>query len=151
MKKDIKSGVPQCLILGPLLFLFYVNHLLNSWNVLVPIMFVSFKHSNIGTLDNAVNYKLININEWLSADKLFLNVGKNNFSLLHKSGKKQGIPSSLRMLKMENHDIERVNTLKFLSVVSDENLSWKVHIKYLENKITKNINFMNSCTGKNSF
>ena len=43
------------------------------------------------------------------------------------------------MLKINNHDIERVNTMKFLSVLLDDNLSWKEHIKYLENKMAKNI------------
>ena len=37
-----------------------------------------------------------------------------------------------------NHPIERVNTMKFLGVVSGDNLSWKEHIKYLENKKAKN-------------
>ena len=38
--------------------------------------------------------------------------------------------------------IERVNLMKFLSVLLDHNLSWKEHIKYLENKIAKNIGLM---------
>ena len=46
------------------------------------------------------------------------------------------------MLKVNNHDIERVNTMKFLGVLLDDNLSWKEHIKYLENKIAKNIGLM---------
>ena len=46
------------------------------------------------------------------------------------------------MLKINNHDIERVNTMKFLGVLLDDNLSWKEHIKYLENKIAKNIGLM---------
>ena len=46
------------------------------------------------------------------------------------------------MLKVKNHDIERVNTMKFLGVLLDDNLSWKEHIKYLENKIAKNIGLM---------
>ena len=46
------------------------------------------------------------------------------------------------MLKVNNHDNERVNTMKFLGVLLDDNLSWKEHIKYLENKIAKNIGLM---------
>ena len=45
--------------------------------------------------------------------------------------------SHLPTLKINNH--EKVNTMKFLGALLDDNLSWKEHIKYLENKITKNI------------
>ena len=101
-----------------------------------------FEHSNINTLSKTVNDELIKINEWISANKLSLNAGKNKFSLFQKSGKKYSIPSNLPTLKINNHDIERVNTMKFLDDLLDDNLSWKEHIKYLENKIAKNIGLM---------
>ena len=85
---------------------------------------------------------MLKINEWFSVNKLSLNVGKTKFSLFHKSGKKYSIPSHLPTLKINNHDIERVNTIKFIGVLLDDNLSWKKHIKYLENKIATNMGLM---------
>ena len=85
---------------------------------------------------------MIKINEWFSASKLSLNVGKTKFLLFHKTGKKYSIPSHLPKLKINNHNIERVNTMKFIGVLLDYNLSWKKGIKYLENKIAKNIELM---------
>ena len=116
----------------------------NSSNVLIPIMFASdtnllFEHSNINTLFKTVNDELIKINEWFSANKLSLDVGKTKFSLFQKSVKKCSIASHLPTLKINNHDIERVNTIKFLDAFLDDYMSWKKHIKYLENKIAKNI------------
>ena len=98
-----------------------------------------FEHSNINTLFKTVNDELVKINEWFSANKLSLNVGETKFSLFHKLGKKYSMPSHLTTLKINNHDIERVNTMKFLGALLDDNLSWKERIKYLENKIAKNI------------
>ena len=46
------------------------------------------------------------------------------------------------MLKINNRDIEKVNTMKLLGILLDENLSWKEHTKYLKNKIARNIRLM---------
>ena len=75
VKKDIKCGMPQGSILGLLLFMWHVNDLPNSSNVLVTIMFAEdtnlfFEHSNINTLFKTVNDKFIKINESFSANKL---------------------------------------------------------------------------------
>ena len=101
-----------------------------------------FERSNINTLFKTVNDELIKINKWFSANKLSLNVGKTKFSLFHKLSKKYSNPFHLPTLEIKNHDIERVNTMKFLGVLLDANLPWKEHIKYLENKIAKNIGLM---------
>ena len=130
--------------LKPLLFLLYVNDLLNCSSVLVPIMFADntiffLEQFNINTLFKTVDDELIRINECFSASKLSLNAGKNKFPLFHKSGKKYSISSHLQTLKINNHDIEIDNTMRFLGVLLDDNLLWKEHTNYLKNKIAKNI------------
>ena len=68
---------------------------------------------------------------------------KNQFFIVPQiSQKKYSIPSHLPRLKMNNHNVERANTMKFLGVLLDDNLSRKEHIKYLKNKMAKNIGFM---------
>ena len=70
LKKDIKCGVLQGSLLGPLLLLLYVNDLPNSSNMFVLIMLADdtnffFEHSSKNPLFKIVNLKLIKINEWL--------------------------------------------------------------------------------------
>ena len=110
-----------------------------SNNVRGQHYFFFLEQFNINTLFKTVDDELIRINECFSASKLSLNAGKNKFPLFHKSGKKYSTSSHLQTLKINNHDIEIDNTMRFLGVLLDDNLLWKEHTKYLKNKIAKNI------------
>ena len=48
----------------------------------------------------------------------------------------------LPKLLIKKHKVEKVKSIKFLGVLLDENLSWKEHIKYNENKVAKNIGLL---------
>ena len=67
---------------------------------------------------------------------------KNKYSFFHKPSKKDDIPLVLPKLNINNSEIARTESIKFLGVLLDENLSWKTHIKYIENKISKNIGIL---------
>ena len=71
-----------------------------------------------------------------------LNIKKTKYSFFHKPSKKDNIPLVLPKLSINKHEIDRVESIKFLGVFIDENLTWKEHIKYTENKIAKNIGLL---------
>ena len=67
---------------------------------------------------------------------------KKKYSFSHKPSKKDDIPLVLPRLNINNREIDRTECIKFLGVFLDENLSWKTHTKYIENKIPKNIGIL---------
>ena len=89
-----------------------------------------------------VNQELQKINEWFEANKLSLNVEKTKYSLFHKPSKRDDLPLLLPKLLIKKRKVERVESVKFLGVLLDENVSWKNHIKYIENKVAKNIGLL---------
>ena len=138
----IPCGVPEESILGPLLFIVYINNLYRASKVFKPIMFAddtnlfcSGKH--IKTLFQTANIELEKIAIWFQANKLSLNESKTKFTLFHKSWDIDNLPLKLLILTIKNFEIKRTTSIKSLVILVDENLTWNDHIHILEYKLSK--------------
>ena len=139
----IKCGVPQGSILGPLLFLLYINDIVMSSDVFKFILFADdtslfYSHKDQNEATKIMNKELSKISHWLAANKLSLNVGKSKLLIFTN----QKIKTSGLELFINGERLEEVDFAKYLGVLIDNKLTWKNQIDAINLKLSKGIGLL---------
>ena len=137
-REKVNCGVPQGSILGPLLFLLYINDLSSVSEYCYSVLFaddtnVFISGENIDVLCSRLNEELECIREWLCCNKLSLNVSKTHYMIFTPRNK---IVHDIDV-KIHGVSVERVYATKFLGVIIDSKLTWKPHVEYICKKLSK--------------
>ncbi|PFX16879.1 putative RNA-directed DNA polymerase from transposon BS [Stylophora pistillata] len=149
-KRTMNIGVPQGSVLGPLLFLVYVNDLADVLKNCQASLFADdtaiYCSSQIAIdLEAKLDEDLNHVKDWLNKHRLTLNIKKSKLMLI--GGQKRLKLLGQVNLNINDENIERTGHYKYLGVVINENLIWSDHVDLICSKVSKRLGMIKRFIG----
>ena len=141
--KPVTHGVPQGSILGPLLFITFINdlplHIESPLDMYADDSTIHATGKTVEELETKLNNDLLNVHKWCQENRMAVNAEKTKVMLVTTYQKKTRLETNELRVSLSGIELENVVSEKLLGVVIDNQLSWKTHIDKVAKTVSRNI------------